>query len=81
MPSAKLIHKFSIKKNELPSGAWLASMSVQDSSGHVTVTHFQAWSSAAPAKRWAAGLVDRSRLTWDVSEDKKSMTAELEVKV
>jgi hypothetical protein len=39
-----------------------------------------AFSSAAPAKRWSATVVGRNRLTWVVSEDKKSMTSSLEVK-
>jgi hypothetical protein len=77
----KNVYYFSIVKNLEKSGAWLAKVEMTEPEQPVRqIVHVSAWSSAAPAKRWAASLVNRSRLSWDVSEDGKSMTSTLEVK-
>ena len=69
---AKTNYFFSVKKNLDTGGAWLAIVS-DETQGPILKA--AAVSSAAPAKRWAAEQIDRSRLPWEVSEDGKSMTA------
>lgn len=78
----KTIYYFKVAKNLEKGGSWLTSYSVKEPEvpNNGELKGATAWSSAAPAKRWAASVVGRSRLTWDVSEDKKSMTASIEVK-
>ena len=69
---AKTNYFFSVKKNLDKGGAWLAIVS-DETQGPILKA--AAFSSVAPAKRWAAEQIDRSRLPWEVSEDGKSMTA------
>ena len=77
----KNVYYFSIVKNLEKSGSWLAKVEMTEPDQPVRqLINVSAWSSAAPAKRWAASLVNRSRLNWDVAEDGKSMTSTLEVK-
>lgn len=78
----KRTYHFKIAKNLDKGGAWLASYSIKepDVANDGSIKGCAAFSSAAPAKRWTAAVVGRNRLTWDVTDDKKSMTATLEVK-
>ncbi len=78
----KKTYYFKVAKNLDKGGAWLATYSVKepDVANDGTIKGCAAFSSAAPAKRWAASVVDRSRLTWNITEDKKSMTASVDVK-
>lgn len=78
----KKTYYFKVAKNLDKGGAWLASYSIKEPEvqNDGSVKGCAAFSSAAPAKRWSATVVGRNRLTWVVSEDKKSMTASLEVK-
>lgn len=78
----KKTYHFKVAKNLDKGGAWLASYSIKEpeEANDGAVKGCAAFSSAAPAKRWAAAVVGRNRLTWAVTEDKKSMTASLEVK-
>ena len=69
---AKTDYFFAVKKNLDKGGAWLAIVSGEVNG---SILKAAAFSSAAPAKRWAAEQIDRSRLPWEVSEDGKSMTA------
>jgi hypothetical protein len=78
----KKTYYFKVAKNLDKGGAWLASYSIKEPEvqNDGSVKGCAAFSSAAPAKRWSATVVGRNRLTWVVSEDKKSMTSSLEVK-
>ena len=69
---AKVNYFFAVRKNLDKGGAWLAIVSDEING---PILKAAAFSSAAPAKRWAAEQIDRSRLPWEVSEDGKSMTA------
>jgi len=74
---------FKVAKNLEKGGSWLASYIIKEPEVPNTglIKGCTAWSSAAPAKRWSASIIaGRSRLTWTVSEDKKSMTAVIDVK-
>ena len=74
----KTTYQIALVKNQEKGGSWLASVKavgVDD-----IPTRYSAWSSAAPAKRWAASILGRGRLPWLISEDKKSMNATVEVK-
>lgn len=74
-------YKFSIVKNLEKGGSWLAQYTVTNREGSLVEAGAEAFSSSAPAKRWSAGVVGRSRLTWDVSEDKKILNAVIDVKL
>jgi len=77
----KRYYKFSIVKNQEKGGSWLAHYTVTNREGSLVETGAEAFSSSAPAKRWSASLVGRSRLTWDISEDKKVLTSAIDVKL
>lgn len=62
---AKTDYFFAVKKNLDKGGAWLAIVSGEVNG---SILKAAAFSSAAPAKRWAAEQIDRSRLPWDVPE-------------
>jgi hypothetical protein len=74
-------YKFAIIKNQEKGGSWLAQYTVTNREGFMVETGAEAFSSSAPAKRWSATLVGRSRLTWDVSDDKKVLGAVHDVKL
>ena len=74
-------YTISIIKNLDKGGSWLASYAVTNREGSVVEIGAEAFSSSAPAKRWCAGLVGRSRLTWEISEDKKTLTSVIDVKL
>lgn len=74
---SKQPYYFTVAKNLDKGGAWLATIRLEPDGNLVRAAAF---SSAAPAKRWAAEAIDRSRLPWIVSEDGKSMTATAEFK-
>ena len=78
----KKTYYFKVAKNLDKGGAWLESYSIKEPEvpNDGAVKGCAAFSSAAPAKKWSATIVGRNRLTWVVTEDKKSMTASLEVK-
>lgn len=73
-------YKFTIDKNQDKGGSWLASYTVTNRVGALIKFGAEAFSSSAPAKRWCAGQVSRSRLGWDVSEDKKSLSTVIDIK-
>ena len=56
---AKTNYFFAVKKNLDKGGAWLAIVSDEING---PILKAAAFSSAAPAKRWAAEQIDRSRL-------------------
>lgn len=74
-------YKFSIEKNQDKGGSWLASYSVTNRMGSLVKLGVEAFSSSAPAKRWCASKVGRSRLGWDITEDKKSLSTAVDIKV
>lgn len=74
-------YKFAIIKNQEKGGSWLAHYTVTNREGSLVETGAEAFSSSAPAKRWSATLVGRSRLTWDVSDDKKVLGVVHDVKL
>ena len=73
--------KFNISKNLEKGGSWHASYTVTNREGSLVEVGAEAFSSSAPAKRWCAGLVGRSRLGWDVAENKMSMTTAIDIKL
>lgn len=77
----KRYYKFSVIKNQEKGGSWLAQYTVTNREGSLVETGAEAFSSSAPAKRWSANVVGRSRLTWVVSEDKKNLDAVVDVKL
>lgn len=77
----KRYYKFSINKNQEKGGSWLASYVVTNREGAIVEVGAEAFSSSAPAKRWSASLVGRSRLGWDITEDKKSLSSAIDVKL
>lgn len=76
----KRYYKFTIEKGASPKSAWLASIVVTNREGKTVQVMAEAFSSLAPAKRWSADQVDRSRLPW-VETAEKALTATHEVKV
>lgn len=76
---------FKISKEDVKGAAWLATVSVKEpevpNDGRLKREHVSAWSSLPAAKRWAAGVINRKSIRWTVSEDKKLLTAEVEVKI
>lgn len=74
-------YKFSIEKNQDKGGSWLATYTVVNRMGALVRLSAEAFSSVAPAKRWCANKINRKSLRWDVTEDKKSMSTVVDVKV
>ena len=76
---------FKISKGAEPGAAWLATVTVKEpeipNDGRLKREHVSAWRSLAPAKRWAATLINRKSIRWTTSEDKMTLTAEVEVKL
>ncbi len=77
----KRYYKFNIAKNLEKGGSWHASYVVTNREGSMTEVGSEAFSSSAPAKRWCAGLVGRSRLGWDISENKMNLNSAIDVKL
>lgn len=78
---SKRYYKFEIIKNENKGGAWLATILVSNREGKTVEFSAEAFSSLAPAKRWSAEFVGRSRLPWNEIVEKKAYSATHEVKV
>lgn len=76
---------FRIHKEDVKGAAWLATVTVKEpevpNDGRLKKEHVSAWSGLPAAKRWAAGVINRKSIRWVVSEDKKTLTAEVEVKL
>lgn len=80
---AKTTFYFKIEKNQEKSGSWLAVVNMKEPNepNNGEIRRASAWSSAAPAKRWCASMINRKSIRWTVSEDKKTFTASVEIKV
>ncbi len=76
---AKVQYQVSLVKNQEKGGAWLASVKAVGADD--VPTRYSAWGSLAPAKRWAAEVLNRGRLPWVASEDKKTFNCTVEVKL
>lgn len=80
----KIKYYFKISKSDVKGAAWLATANVKEpgtpNDGSLKSEHVSAWSSLPAAKRWAAGVINRKSIRWTISEDKKLLTAEVEVK-
>ena len=78
----KSYYAFSIDKNEVKGGSWLAAYIVTNREGTVKEVSAEAFSNASAAKRWCAAAVGRKSVRWtQVAEgDKNHLRAKLEVK-
>lgn len=76
---------FKIHKSDVKGAAWLVTVAVKEpevpNDGSLKRDHVSAWSSLPAAKRWAAGVINRKSIRWTTSEDKRTLTAEVEVKL
>ena len=71
------------EKNPVPQGAWLAYHFQQDEpqAERLTTPEYAAFTTAGAAKRYLAGVVGRSRITWtDVTGDGLHVMSVVEVK-
>lgn len=70
------------EKNQVPQGAWLAYHFEEANEDEVLATPvYAAFTTASAAKRYLAGVVGRSRITWnDVNGDGMSFSSQVVVK-
>ncbi len=77
---AKVQYQVMLEKNQEKGGAWLAHVKVVGGADDIP-TRYSAWGSLAPAKRWAASVLNRGRLPWVASDDNKIFSCVVEVKL